>query len=264
MRLDDREPNWLLSRTSERSLSRYYADRYDSDLHPVHYAIRHPLLTVGALAAVARLPVYDARLSTEHAAGVIYDAVARSLAWGIPVGTTGMSVLAIPEDFSTYDFGPTKKTLRRKSRRARRRGVTSRLVSEPGERRKLLDLAWVAETGHPDSRYRRESPNFSDLEDLDPWLAAFDAAGRPLLLAVTPTDGEWALLHYFRTLGRGPEFSDSRYLMSGDLVRALSDRGVRYLVDARHPLGLPNGLRYFQRLVGFRIARITASRTTPG
>jgi hypothetical protein len=78
------------------------------------------------------------------------------------------------------------------------------------------------------------------------------------MLSVTPNDGEWAQLRYFRTLGSGPEHSDSRYLMTQVLVAALSERGVRRLVDGVHPADLPNGLRHFQRMVGFRLARVRA------
>ena len=79
--------------------------------------------------------------------------------------------------------------------------------------------------------------------------------GDPLLLSVTPTDGEWALLRWFRTLGQGDEYSNSRCLMSPAVVEALSVRGVRCLIDTTPPRRLPSGLRHFQRMVGFRIVR---------
>lgn len=53
------------------------------------------------------------------------------------------------------------------------------------------------------------------------WLAAYSAEGRPLLLSVTPVDGEWALLYYFRTLTTGEEASNARYLMTQVLVKDL-------------------------------------------
>jgi hypothetical protein len=49
--------------------------------------------------------------------------------------------------------------------------------------------------------------------------------------------------------------------MTQVLVATLSERGVRKLVDGIHPADLPNGLRHFQRMVGFRLARVSARVT---
>jgi hypothetical protein len=123
----------------------------------------------------------------------------------------------------------------------------------------LLRVAEETERSHPDPLYRIDDPDNEDLLRHDLWLAAYSPQGRPLLLSVTPVDGEWGLLRYFRTLGHGPEHSDTRYLMSTALVEALAERGVRYLVDSWHPGEIPEGLRQFQRSVGYRLVRVFPS-----
>jgi hypothetical protein len=44
------------------------------------------------------------------------------------------------------------------------------------------------------------------------------------------------------------------------LVAALAERGVRHLVDSTPPPQLSNGLRHFQRMVGYRYARVRVTR----
>ena len=72
---------------------------------------------------------------------------------------------------------------------------------------------------------------------------------------MTPVDSEWALLHYFRTLTNGQEASSVRYLMTQVLVEHLVGLGARYLADPTSSLWLTNGLRHYQRILGFRLVR---------
>ena len=144
-------------------------------------------------------------------------------------------------------------------RQAQRLGVRWASVKDPEERQRLLRLAEEWERTHHDLRYRNPNPDISGLLNHRLWLVAYSAEGRPLLLSVTPVDGEFALLSYFRTLGAGKEHSNARYLMTEVLVEQLIDFGVRYLVEAGS-LAIPNGIRHFQRIVGFRIVRIRIAR----
>jgi hypothetical protein len=165
-------------------------------------------------------------------------------------------VLAVPADPAEHVDGRSAQTLRRKIRAAERAGVTWRAVTDPAERRSLLEIANRAEREHADPSYRVEAPSNDDLLDHDLWLVAVDAEGTPILLSVTPVDGDIATLRYFRTLGSGPAHSDSRYLMTHALVTELAQRGVRWLLDTEPPGAQTNGLRHFQRMVGFRYARV--------
>ena len=141
-------------------------------------------------------------------------------------------------------------------------GVTVRGVPDIAERLQLVVAADRVERNHPDPAYRVEDPRNFDLLDHDLWLVACDDEGTPLLLSVTPVDGDLATLRYFRTLGTGPAHSDSRYLMTHALVVELSRRGVRWLLDTDPPGSQKNGLRHFQRMVGFRYARVRLHRAT--
>jgi hypothetical protein len=48
--------------------------------------------------------------------------------------------------------------------------------------------------------------------------------------------------------------------MTDVLVEHLVDRGVRFLADGGS-LAIPNGIRHFQRMLGFHIVRIRVSRS---
>jgi hypothetical protein len=122
----------------------------------------------------------------------------------------------------------------------------------------------MCERTHPDATYRTRDPGNDDLLDYQLWLVARAADGRPLLLSVTPVDGELAMLRYFRTLGWGEEQSQARYLMTEILVERLVSLGVRYLVDGSNLFWLPDGLRHFQKMMGFHIVRIRVARPRRG
>jgi hypothetical protein len=73
----------------------------------------------------------------------------------------------------------------------------------------------------------------------------------------------WPRFGHFQTIGSGDNQSDARYLMTEVLAEHLIERGVRYLVDAGS-LAIPNGIRHFQRMLGFQIVRIRVARARPG
>ncbi|WP_456935709.1 hypothetical protein [Geodermatophilus sp. SYSU D00684] len=244
--------------TDERALSRYYSTYRRSGRTSPAFVLRHPLASLLALVAITGLPSRTASLSATPAGVALYEALRRPALFRAPLGMTGVSVLSIPEDPRGYLHEPGRQTLRRKWRAARRSGLVCRSITDPAERRSLLEVADQAERSHPNPLYRNDRPDNAELFEYDLWMGTFSATGEPLLLSVTPTDGEWALLRYFRTLGRGRQYSDSRYLATVALVEALHQRGVRHLADTWHPGEIPEGLRLFQRWVGYRIQRVTA------
>ncbi|PWJ51200.1 hypothetical protein SAMN06264364_12177 [Quadrisphaera granulorum] len=243
----------------------YYGDRQAAGHGPLAFAVRHPARTAAALAAVLRLPRLRADLPARGpgCGEAETDAVRAALlsrSFGVPMACTGVSVLPVPADPEDVVAGRAKQTLRRKIRAAQRRGTTTRLVTDPGEREALLELARRCERKHPDEVYRTAEPEVEDLPGYALWMVAQDSRGTPLLLAVIPASGQWAVLRYFRTLGFDPEHSDSRYLATADLARELAARGVRHLADTSHPAALTPGLRHFQRMLGFRLHRVTVRR----
>jgi hypothetical protein len=233
----------------------------------IFMALAVAIAVAGALIALFRLPCLQVAPPSAGIEGTTIRAVlsprvtALLSPRSILTRTTGFATAAliIPAEHGQYSLGASKQTLRRKMRRAQRLGVRWAEVSDPQERRGLLKLAEEYEQTHPDVTYRNPEPDLSWLLSHRLWLAAYSADGTPLLLSVTPTDGGLAVLGYFRTVGSGPGQSEARYLMTDVLAEQLVDRGVRYLLDAGG-LAIPNGLRHFQRMLGFRIVRIRVAR----
>jgi hypothetical protein len=215
---------------------------------------RNPAATVRAARALLALPVLTAETSCAvEGAAVRHEFTRfRGRRWLLGLAT----VLEIPTDPATYRAGSSRQTLRRKTRAAQANGVTWHRVDDDEERRHLLALANIHERLTEREQYRQSDPDNDDLLDYGLWLVACAADGSPLLLSVTPIDGEWATLRYFRTLSCDEHASVARYWMTDVLVEHLSEAGVRYLIDAAVPHWLPNGLRHFQRMLGFRLVRL--------
>lgn len=212
--------------------------------------LRHPRWHLQLLRAVRRLPTVrvEPPPDTPDGAELRRTLGLRGLRWH------GLAVLDIPADRGAFTLGRSKQTLRRQTRAAKAAGLRARLVADD-ERADLLARANRAEQHHPDAAYKFEQPANDDLLGLSLWLVVVDADDVPILLAVVPVAGECSTLRYFRTLGWSALHSRARYLGTTALVEELSRRGVRYLLDTTHPAALPNGLRHFQRMVGFHYAR---------
>lgn len=254
----------------EARVRRYFHDYVDCGKPGYVYIIRHPGKSLGALIALFRLPCLRVAPSSVGIEGTVIRNLLspRVTALLSPrsmlTRTTGFAtaVLTVPLERGQYSQGASKQTLRRKVRRAQRLGVRWAAVSDSQERQKLLKLAEECARIHPNIEYRDRNPDISALLNYRLWLVAYSSNGSPLLLSVTPVDGELAALAYFRTLGVGEEQSNARYLMTEVLVERLADCGVRYLLDGGS-LAIPNGIRHFQQMVGFRIVRIRMVRSRP-
>jgi len=251
----------------EARVRSYFHDYVDRSKPGYVYIARHPRKSLSALIALSRLPCLYVAPSTAGVDGAhIRALLSRSAPLLSPRSMLerligfATAALQLPTEPGQYSLGASKQTLRRKVRRARQLGVRWAEVSDPQERQELLKLAEEYERNHPDATYRNPNPDISGLLRYQLWLAAYSAENRPLLLSVTPVDGELATLTYFRTIGAGEEQSNARYLMTEILVEHLVGCGVRYLVDGGG-LAIPNGSRHFQRMLGFRIVRIYITRS---
>jgi hypothetical protein len=252
----------------EVTVSRYFEEYVATGKPGYIYVIRRPFKSLRALVALFRLPCLHVVPSSASVDGAYLRALLsprsapllspRSmLEHAAGFATAGLS---LPPEPGQYSLGASKQTLRRKVRRAQRLGIRWAEVSDPQERHELLNLAEEYERTHPDATYRNPNPDNTDLLGCRLWLAAYSAEGRPLLLSVTPVDGELAALGYFRTIGFGEEQSNARYLMTDVLVEHLVGCGVRFLLDGGSP-AIPNGSRHFQRMLGFRIVRVRIARS---
>ena len=248
----------------EAVISGYFHDYLDSG-HGQHvYVLKHPFRSLGALTALYRLPcLYLRRPCPGSESAIIWEILPRHSMHVPGVGYV-MSALRLPCEPGQYSLGASKQTLRRKIRKAERLGIYWAEVQDTQERLGLLKLADYREQTHPDARYRNDNPENSDLLSYELWLAAYSADGRPLLLSVTPVDGDFAYLRYFRTLGDGEEESNARYLMTDVLAEHLVSRSARYLLDCAFPAWQHEGLRHFQRMIGYEIVRIRVARPSPG
>jgi hypothetical protein len=223
------------------------------------FVLRHPCRGAMATIAIARLR----RLTPAPSQRPEGRAIRRAL---LPRSTflrtwaPVIAVLQLPERPEDFGLGRPNQTLRRKVRSAERLGIRCAPVEDQEQRLALLRLATDSERVHPIARYRNADPDNSELLSFPLWLAAYAADGRPLLLSVTPIDGQWAMLRYFRSVGRGEEQSDARYLALDALARHLAALGVRYLFDPESITTLSLGLRHYQRMVGFKVFRVRLSR----
>jgi hypothetical protein len=245
---------------AEQRLAAFWDGYVDAGRPGVRHFLARGRETWQAARAVRTLPVLRARPSDSPGGRAVRRVLATRATYGVPARLLGSAVLQVPADADDYLLGRRAQTLRRKIRAAERRGLKVRLIEDQGEQQELLDMANRAEREHPDPAYRVPAPDNDDLLDHDLWLTVDDPDGRPLLLAVAPYDGEFATLRYFRTLGSGDAHSDARYLASSALVAELAARGVRHLLDTATPPEQTNGLRHFQRMVGFRYARVKLAR----
>jgi membrane-associated phospholipid phosphatase len=257
-----------LARTSQEArVWDFFRDYVDHGKPGYRYILRHLGKSLGALTALFRLPCLQVAPLSTGTEGTAIQALlsprvtARLSPRSVLTCITGFAtaVLVLPHERGQYSLGASKQTLRRRMRRAQKFGVHWAEVSDLQERQRLIKLAEEYEQAHPDATYRNAEPDIGWLLRHQHWLVAYSAHGNPLLLSVTPIDGELALLGYFRTMGSGKEQSDARYLMTAVLVEYLVDRRVRYLVDGGG-LAIPNGIRHFQRMLGFRIVRIRVAR----
>lgn len=248
-------PGWRRRADPEATVSGYFRANASSGKSAYAYPIRHLGLSLRALVALYQLPCLHIAPSTEIEGAAIRGPLLQGSAlWRVTGFAT--AVLTLPQEPGQYSLGAARQTLRRKVRQAKRLGIQWAEVYDPQERRNLLQLANECERTHPNVTYRNPAPSNDDLLSYRLWLVALAADGRPLLLSVTPADGELAWLRYFRTLGTGHEQSHARYLMTEVLAERLIRLGVRYLIDGSNLSWLPDGLRHFQRMTGFRIVRL--------
>lgn len=244
---------------ADRTLAEFWRSYVESGRGGFGYVARHPVAALRAFAAIQRLPfVHPADQSDTPGGRQVREALYQKGPLGLPARWWGFAVLPVIETAQSLD-SPDAKRLRYNLRLAEAAGITCRPV-EPGERRGLLEMANDRERTHPDAVYRVSAPRNDDLLDHDLWIVAENEGGQPLLLAVTATDGDIAVLRYFRTLGDTDEHSLSRYLAHHAMVEALSRLDVRWLLDTEPPAAQTNGVRLFQRIVGYRHMRIRRPR----
>lgn len=246
----------------EARLSQFWETAKNSRFRLAVFLALNVRSTIQAAMDIRALPCLEARLSSTCEGRAIAGSLKRrGLLKTLSLATAGCCVLAIPATPQAYGVGASKQTLRRKVRAAQKAGVACRTVDDPAEQRALVKQLDRALAIKNNSAYREVNANHSHLVACGLWTVAFSKSGEPLVIAVTPRDGQWSILQAFISLGETQEHSDARYLLTQAVVESLSQNGVQYLVDTHSPSELRNGLRHFQRMLGFRIARVRIVRT---
>lgn len=241
---------------ADRTLADFWSSYVDSGQGGFGYAAKNPFAALRALRAIQKLPtIYPPEQSDTPGGREVEQVLHQKGPLGLPARWWGFSAAPIPDSPEDSLEGPEAKRFRHHLRRATRNGIACRPV-HPSEKLGLLERANARERLHTNPIYRVAEPRNDDLLGHELWLVAHDDAGDPLILAVVATDGEFAVLRYFRTLGDDEEHSLSRYPAHFAVVEALAEQRVRWLVDPQPPAAQTNGVRVFQRNVGFRHVRI--------
>ena len=249
------QPNPQQTGDQSLRISNYWQKQKVSNLSIKWFVLKNLQASMRVAVDHILLPRLTAKLSASPMGRMIETALKRRTSYGLmPLSLFGACILTIPANSTEYSMGAHKQTLRRKVRSAYRAGVSWRSITDLAEQRELM------ETLHrvlPDkSRYCLQGVDFRFLVGAGLWTVGFGPSGDPLLIAVTPYDGEWGLLKLFVCLGETQQHSDARYLLTQVVVEQLSALGVRYLFDTVSPYELPAGLWHFQRMIGFRTARV--------
>ena len=241
---------------ADRTLADFWRSYSDSGRSVFEHVVRHPIQSLQALHAVQKLPfVYPNEPAATPSGREVERVMHQKGPLGFPARWWGFAALPVPEDPQASLETPEAKRLRYHLRWAAAENIAPRPV-HPDERTSLVERANERDRTHTDPTYRIVEPRNEDLLEHDLWVVAQDGTGEPLILAVAAVDGEFAVLRYFRTLGDDEKHSLSRYPAHLSLVESLADRGVRWLLDPVPPGAQTNGVRLFQRNMGFRHVRI--------
>ncbi len=251
----ERESIRALPGDPEPIASAFLADYAAREQSAAAYLRGHLREFVAAREAIGALPGFDADLGETSEGMAVRAGLRTTPAWRTAFRGV-RSVLVLPASGDRYLEGPDRATVRRKHRAAERAGLRFHAVTSLDERIELLEIANEHERLGALDSYRTNAPDNDDLLGIGLWLVATDADGTPIMLAVMPVDSGWATLRYYRTLQTSEHASLARYWMMSAVVDALVARGVRVLADTADPRWLPMGLRHYQRMIGFRLARV--------
>jgi hypothetical protein len=201
----------------------------------------------GLLATVkvmGRLPVVDVHLSGSLSGRVIREHLSdRRL--GIAKNRIAQGVLPIPASEDEY-LQRGRRILRRQVRRAKNSGARCERVTAYAEKRAILD--WLTPLIPGMEGWVDTLPHRPD----DEWWVARSASNEPLAFAIVVVDGAWAMLELLRSTDH-----PARHLLHTEIVASLRRAGARYLItDSPMVLRMDPELRYFQRMLGYRVAHL--------
>jgi hypothetical protein len=151
------------------------------------------------------------------------------------------AVLPLPSDFSEYLRGRHRQAVRTNVGHARRAGLRTEVEYVPD---------WAP--GSDDTRLSFITPG-----PVERWNL-FTAEGAVVAQAILSVDEEVALLHGMMSL-----VPHSRWLLHTAMVERLCGSCAVLLVNCDDAYLMPSGAQYFQRLLGYEIARLRLHRARP-
>ena len=179
----------LRAERAEERLSAFWQQHSESGERLRTTVVRRPRQVARAVADALTLPRLEALLTDSDGGRRLREQLQRTVIGRLTVGGSGACVLHIPDQPGAYQQGPRRQTLRRKTRAAQRRGVTTREVTAASEQRELAALLAEALRSKTDQRYRDEADQ-AFLAGKGLWTVAQSDDGSPLVIAVTPFDGD--------------------------------------------------------------------------
>lgn len=208
--------------------------------------VRHPrLLSPSVLASLARLPAVRIRIRAAdlHAWPHIRLGPFRRI-W------PAAAVLELSAHPEAYLAGRRMQALRTNLRRATDAGIATRRIGYETWRD-------IVGSVHP-SRPAQLEGNWSEPPDARraAYYAAYDAAGRPLAFASAALFGQAAFLFALVSDSAArPHASLARYALHTHMAQDLAEQGARLLLVGS-ALRQPEGLQYFQHLLGYRAVNL--------
>jgi hypothetical protein len=219
----------------------------------------HPGRIAALLALLVCSPRLDVHLTDTPAGQMLDEYFGRRFLGVFPRSRWWRGVLTVPANHDEYLRGRKRHALRGNLRRAAVAGI--RCV-DCASASAAVDAMWAIEQCE-----RRAPRTYNDLATATQrWLPLLSAPamtllvaskpdGSPLALAAGVIDAEVCLLRLAMASNH-----EARWALHDHLVRTLIDRGVSYLVADDGPfgaLGVPPGVHYFQRLMGYELCHIT-------
>lgn len=221
--------------------------------------LRRPAVLLRGALAVRRLPTLTLDLDDaveDHAAR------RRLLArrWLVPTGSYAVAVQRVPQAGADPLAGPDRRAWRRKVATAERAGIACHRVLDPEQQRcNLAELirrrGWADDTLASIDREHGVRPGRGF------HFVAVGPEGDVLSVCLVTRDGSAAFLDWHES-EHSRNGGLARYALAHAVLLWLAQDGATWFV-AGSVLGLPAGLRYYQKRLGFELYTIAARFSGP-
>jgi hypothetical protein len=217
---------------------------------------RRPHRLFSLVALLVKTPTDVVLLSRSHAGIALRTYFDARFLGVFPQNRLCRGVLLLPTDYTDYRRGHRRQALRTNLRRAADAGIWCESASDPAEALEALAEVLTARTntpGDPAELLISWEDHFSRPETTT--VVARDSAGRPMAVAAAVIDAEVCLIQFAVASSH-----EARWALHDHLVRALTERGVKYLLaEGGGPfgaLGFEAELHHYQHLLGYELRHL--------